>query len=149
MNNWWYRQSVRFYCKLHYFFPEIDMVLLQFCNILPAVGMLVCVSVCPFPSAPAASATVGALLSAYSAHPAGRIETQPGCGHQPASLHHCWALLKHTTEQNLSYTVFTFTNSCLADELLCLLQCLCVILMNIKYALKASFTHHRVSMQGR
>lgn len=79
------------------------MVLVQFCTILPAVGMLVCVSVCPFPSAPAVSAAAGALLSACSAHPEGRTETQPGCGHQPASLHHGWVLLKHTTEQSLSY----------------------------------------------
>lgn len=117
MNNWWHRQSERISCKLHhYFFLEIDTVRMQFGNILPAVGTLVCVSVCPVPSAPAASAGVGALLSACSSRPAGRTETRPDCGPPPVSLHHCWALLKHTAEQNLSYNVYTFTKSCLSAE---------------------------------
>lgn len=55
------------------------------------------------------------------------------------SLHPCiTAGLSLNTRQNKTCHLFTFTKSCLADELPQLFQCLCVILMNIKYALKAS-----------
>lgn len=152
MNNWWQGQSKRFSCKFHhYFILGIDMELVPFCNIVPAVGMLVCASVCPFPSAPAGSAGVGALLSACSSHPAGHTETQPGCGHPPASLHHRWALLKHTAEQNLSYNIYCIytvhpqRDICWTSSVVSMLQCLCVIFMNIKQALESSFTHQHAS----